>query len=175
MTNWNGVPELPAIITTASRESIGSEGLSYQLIETVVATGANLVVYVPFYLPRPAVAKRLFIVNGTTVNNNIDLGIYDDKLSLLVSTGSTAQGLASILKIVDITDTQLPAGRYYFAYQHSSTGGVRGLSYQTQPARMAGVAQHEVGSFGLPATAVPAAYAVSNTVPNIGVELGRVV
>lgn len=77
--------------------------------------------FFPILVPVTCVARRLWWANGSTVSAsyNIDVGIYRDNGykpgTRLVSAGSTAQGTASQVQFVDITDTTLPPGLYWLA------------------------------------------------------------
>lgn len=87
---------------------------------------ANRAVYYPIQIYAPCVAKRMWVVNGSTVNASYtwDLGIYRDNGykpgAKLVSTGATAQGTATEVQFIDITDTGLTPGLWWFAIVGSS-------------------------------------------------------
>lgn len=108
--NWAAWPQ---VITTAGASTTWWNG--------------NYAAYYPLLVPTVCVAKRLWWTNGATVSAsyNVDVGIYADAgfapAAKLVSTGSTAQGTASEVQFVDITDTVLAPGRYWLAMTASST------------------------------------------------------
>lgn len=89
-------------------------------------TLANRAYYVPILVPAVCVARRVWWYNGATVSASYDLdcGIYTDAGykpgTRLVSSGSTAQGTASVIQFVDITDTALSPGLYWIAIACSS-------------------------------------------------------
>jgi hypothetical protein len=88
---------------------------------------ANTAYYTPLYVPQVAPVRRLFWVNGSTVSEsyNVDVGIYSDAGgkpgTRLVSSGSTAQGTASVAQFVDVADIALAPGLYWLAITCSST------------------------------------------------------
>lgn len=88
---------------------------------------ANRAVYVPVLILAQVVVRRMWWANGATVSAsyNIDAGIYADAGykpgAKLVSSGSTAQGTASQVQFVDVTDATLAPGRYWLAMACSSS------------------------------------------------------
>lgn len=112
---------------------------------------ANRAIYVPFSLARHRIAQIMWLQNGT-VAGNLDMGIYDEAGTRLVSSGSTAQAGASTIQIVDITDTLLTPGSYFMALAMDGTTGQTGrYNPSTQFLRCAGV-QEQASAFVLPAT-----------------------
>lgn len=87
---------------------------------------ANRAVYYPLLIPTVCTARRVWWANGSTVSAsyNVDCGIYADAGrkpgAKLVSSGSTAQGTASQVQFVDVTDTVLAPGLYWVALACSS-------------------------------------------------------
>jgi hypothetical protein len=102
----------------------------------------------------------LWWVNGATVNAsyNVDCGIYADAGKKpgvrLVSSGSTAQGTASEVQFVNVTDTTLMPGLIWLALVCSSTSAtlfrVAGSAIYDALFRM-----QEAAALPLPATATP--------------------
>lgn len=103
---------------------------------------ANVVVFVPFWVPEPTVITKLFWANGNAVAGNLDVGVYDEGQNLLVSAGSTAQATISVLQVIDVTDTVVARGRYYLAIVSDTSDATQKL-HAVLPA--AGIPQ----SFGL--------------------------
>lgn len=81
----------------------------------------DVVFYHPVLVPQTCVVRRLWWANGSSVSAsyNIDAGVYADAGfkpgAKLVSTGSTAQGNATQVQFVDVTDTTLSPGLYWLA------------------------------------------------------------
>ena len=104
-------------ITPWSPQSLGIAGLiaSAGSVPAVAAwPAAGLVIYMPFAVPEPMVATKLFYGIGAAAGN-VDMGIYNEAGTLLVSIGSTGASGSSTLQVLDITDTLLGRGRYYLA------------------------------------------------------------
>jgi hypothetical protein len=150
-------------IGTWSPECIGLRPLDGMVISFGLNNAwpsANLAIYLPVEIYRPVTIVKMGVNNGTTVNGNFDLGLYDANGVRLVSSGSTAQSGASALQTVDITDTLLMPGLYYMGMASSSATGT--YSSWTGGAsvdyRQMGVAQ-QATAFALPNPMVPAAFA----------------
>lgn len=169
-------PLLPAryIIDTHAMESIGVEMNMLCTFTAAVSAAwpvANKAIYIPFSLSERQTVTALFIANGATVSGNIDLGIYDEAGTRLVSSGSTAQAGTTALQVANITDTVLEAGLYYMACAMDGTTGtaqrwVSGVA-GVEALRFLGVFE-ETSAFALPATAAFATIA-SDYIPHMGV------
>jgi len=113
-------------ITPWSLESVGALMVAIQMAP-LISTGslawvtANDAVLVPFTLASPITIKKIFCHNGATVSGNIDLGIYDESLVKLLSTGSTAQAGVNGLQVLTPTATKLGPGNYYLALAIDNT------------------------------------------------------
>ena len=128
---------------------------------------ANLALYFPFYIPRSLAVTTLFIATGTGAAN-LDIGIYDESGTRVVSTGSTAKVTSSVQQIT-ISETIIGPGLMYLAMaSDSGTPSTFGRVQCTSvPAlRMAGPAQ-QASAFPLPAAATFAAIA-NNYIPVCG-------
>lgn len=107
---------------------------------------ANLATYVPFVLARPKLIAQFFWVNGTAVGGNTDVGVYNEALTKLLSTGSTANSGTTTLQAVNVTDTLLQAGRYWLALaSDSSTQVYMGDSIIARAQDMWGIKQQASG------------------------------
>ena len=134
---------------------------------------ANLVMYVPFWLPGPTLVTKLYWSAGA-VAGNADLGIYDAVGTLMASTGTTVVGNANNIQLLDITDTTLARGNYYFGFVADTVVTLTILC--VQPA--AGIAQSlgclEQASVTLPlaTNASPATFAVYTRayIPHVGLQ-----
>lgn len=174
MPDWPNEFEVPPLaISTATPESVAFQLQSLQQAFASLAwPAANRACYTPFVLHNPTVARQLFVANGATVSGNIDVGIYDYGLNLIVSAGSTAQAGTSTIQLFDIADTALPAGVYYLAVAlNNGTGTTLRSAIATNAARIIGIFQ-QATAFPLPSSATPAIYAGS-MVPLAGLATSR--
>lgn len=87
---------------------------------TAAWPSANRALFVPFRVPYPVVVDKLAWGSGATSGGNVDIGIYDEALNRLVSTGAVARG-ANVGVITDVTDTPLKPGLYWLAMSVSTT------------------------------------------------------
>lgn len=76
---------------------------------------AGLVIFVPFWVPEPTIVTKLWWYNGTAVAGNVDVGIYNEDATRIVSAGTTAAAGTSTTQSVNITDTTIARGAYYMA------------------------------------------------------------
>jgi hypothetical protein len=81
---------------------------------------SNITRYIPFYLSQSILVAKMFVYNGTVVDGNIDLGIYDMSGRKLMSTGSVVQSGSSVLQVLDITGPRIGPGNFYMALGNSS-------------------------------------------------------
>jgi hypothetical protein len=81
---------------------------------------ANLARAFPFGLSEPALAQKVWWMNGATVSGNIDVGVYTLDGARLFSSGATLQATINVLQEVDITDFWLGRGTYYCVLSASS-------------------------------------------------------
>ncbi len=75
---------------------------------------ANRASLYPFRLLAPFTSAIAFVVNGTVVSGNWDVGVYDASFARLASTGSTAHGTAVTIQSVAMVLTLQP-GTYWLA------------------------------------------------------------
>lgn len=135
-----------------------SVGVSLAAMRIAVANitwpSANVAIFVPFVTVEPVVITKLWWMNNAVAVTNIDLGIYDEAGTRLVSTGSTAWSTAQSAQSVDIADTRLDRGRYYWAM---ATDGTAASAF-SGVAPAAGLCQalgivRQTSAFPLPSTA----------------------
>lgn len=86
-----------------------------------VAPGQNIAYYMPIEVTRRVTIYQAVVRNGATVAGNFDVGLYDEWLNRLVSSGSTAQSGTNSSQSVNITDTVLDRGTYYAGFASDST------------------------------------------------------
>lgn len=161
---------VPPTVSTLSALSIGSELAAMAVGAPVSGTlTANTAVFVPFRLPGPTTVTKLWVVNGSAVSGNIDVGIYDESGNRLGSKGSTAQVGTEALQEFDITDISLPVGRYYLAVVLDNGTGTLYRSVVTSALRRGLGTAIMATAFPLPATATYAAIA-SSGIPLVGLS-----
>ena len=106
--------------------SVGARNLSLSSATDAGWFGANWACGIPFTLSRRTSFQRIFVVNGSSVSGNIDLGVYDWNRNKIQSTGSTAR-TATNIQAISFSLTLGP-GRYYMAIALDSTSNVYRLS-----------------------------------------------
>lgn len=158
------------VITPASWASVGVPlsvvGVPAPLSATYTQ---NQAVYVPFAVTSTRTAYKMFCLNGSTVDGNLDLAIYNSSGTRLVSIGATAQAGTSVTQIFNIADTSLEAGTYYMAISGSSaTGTLFRWTSGSVPAEFLNVGR-EAAAHPLPAAATFAANTATLSVPVFGV------
>ena len=161
MADWPQALVLPhgaVTITPHSLHSIGAATGSLGNPGSSAWPAADRAIYIPFRIAQPILVVKMFMINGATVNGNVDLGIYDPAGVRLVSMGSTAQAGASALQTFDITDTQIGPGLFYMALAIDNTTATTIRESDSSGVDLAvfGCAQ-EASAFPLPATATFAA------------------
>lgn len=135
---------------------------------SAVYTIANSARLFSIQISHPVTVYKLGIANGTVVSGNIDVGIYDKNLNLVVSAGSTPQAGVSQIQTFDIADTVLTPGDYYLAVAMDNTTGtlLRNNNIPT-PVMFALGCLYTGSGFPLPATLNPAGSVTSSFVPYI--------
>ncbi len=129
---------------------------------------ANRAYFFPFRVFHPILITALYMSNGATISGNFDLGIYDINGNKKVTTGSTAQAAPNnTAQVIDITDTWLQPGGWYFAISSdATTGTVFRSSLTANLYKQSGVLQMS-SAFPLPDPATMVATS-DNYIPNIG-------
>ena len=135
---------------------------------SAVWPSANLAIFVPIQIGCAVTITVLVWNNGAAVSGNIDVGIYDAAGTRLVSSGSTAQSGTSVIQQVNITDTLIGPGLYYWAMALDNTTGAvfRATAVNAEACRCMGLLQ-QATAFALPATATFASMA-QNYIPILG-------
>jgi hypothetical protein len=85
-----------------------------------VYPAANRAIFLPFEIADAITARNIGWLNSTTVNGNIDVGIYDHFGRALVTLGGVAMSGSGVVQVGNIADTLLPPGYYYLAFASSS-------------------------------------------------------
>lgn len=115
---------------------------------------ANKAIYMPVLLAEPLLVTQMWVENGATASGNIDVGIYDEAGTRIVSSGSTAQSGTSAMQVFNVTDTLLGPGVFYIAVALDNTTGTVHVwgSATTILGRATGALQ-QTSAFALPAVA----------------------
>lgn len=149
----------PLMLTPLSEQSIGTflaaRGAAWGTSAGWPA--ADRALFFPFFVREFFVAVKGFVMNGGTVAGNLDIGIYDEAFTRLVSSGTTAQSGTSVLQELDLTDTTLRRGRYYLALWGSSASSLifRSNTPSANELAVHGAMQQSSLASGLPSTATP--------------------
>lgn len=136
---------------------------------TAAYPAANLAIYVPFYVAAPMNVQSVVWTNGATAGGNIDVGIYNEDATKVVSLGSTSRGTASTsVTTTSLTDTVIGAGRYYMGFLLDATSNMIAWTPAAGIAEALGVLEQAVGSATLPS---PATFAVTTRayIPQFGI------
>jgi len=112
------VPDFPELYDVPIAPGLSVPGLYPEIqVFTSFASRAyptvNKGLFYPFWLEKPMLAQQMAYCAGNTIAGNVDVGIFDIKGNLLVSSGGTAMaGGAGSFQIINITDTLLAQGYY---------------------------------------------------------------
>jgi hypothetical protein len=127
--------------------------------------------FLPFVLYRPVTARSMFILNGTVVSGNIDMGIADHTGRLIVNTGSTAQaGTSDVQEISFASPTQLGPGYYFMAITIDNTTARVYRRTLGGPEQEAAGEYQDSGEFPLPSQATFGSIS-SSYIPLMGVRV----
>lgn len=115
---------------------------------------ANKPCAIPVTFDTDVTVYKLGWFNGSAAGDNVDVGIYDLLWNRKISTGSTGGVGNSVLQSVDVTDTLLPAGRYYVVISRDTTTANRHLlmnhAASAPMMALAGVKDSATNAFPLP-------------------------
>lgn len=172
------LPVGPLLTPFSVTRSIG--GGLYTLSErlndaaSTVWPSANLALYVPILLSERVTVSQFFSYNGAAVGNNLDLGLYTEDGTRVLSTGSVAQSGTNTIQEFDVTDTAVGPGVFFLA---AACNGTTSTLFVANPdaefLRMLGCFQ-QASAFALPATATFAAMAQAY-VPVVGICIRSVI
>jgi len=138
------------------------EGVATTAPSSSAWPATNTAYYFPIYIPTICQAKRMWWVNGATVDAgyNVEAGIYRDAGykpgAKLITTGSVAQGTLDQLQWGEITDTTLATGLWWLYMSCSSSAAT---FFRSLPATYFDESFHfqqaSIGPGSAPATATP--------------------
>lgn len=126
---------------------------------------ANLAVYYPVVVSAPITVTTAWVANGSGAGtDSFDIGIYNESLTKLGSTGGTASSGANQQQTAALTaSVSLLPGRYYLAMARNGSTANEMFAWVTpgvRNVRYLGIGQ-ESSAYTLPATATPVAYSSS--------------
>ena len=131
----------------------------------------NKALFIPVLVDKIIIVKAMAVLNGATLNGNVDVGIYDEARNRIVSIGTgVAQAGVSAVQTFNITDTTLTPGLYYLAMATNSNTATyfRANGVIAESLRSCGM-QEMATAYALPTTATFATPA-STFVPLIAAQ-----
>lgn len=170
------LPESAVNISVYSPNSLGHTLTGFSNEASRAWGAVNEALFIPFRISVPIIATKLWVINGTIANGNIDMGIYSWDGTRLVSIGTTVQTGTSVRQVFNIADTLIGPGLFYLGLALSSASGtVLTRTYNDQLGKAMGCAM-QASAFALPATAtfdtwVPS---LNGRVPICGLTTGNV-
>lgn len=120
---------------------------------TAAWPAANRALFLPFEIANPILVRKIAWQNSSTVNGNIDVGIYDHHGNALVTLGGVAMAGASVFQAGDIADTILAQGYYFLAFASSSATATFVRMNSTPIVMQAAGCQQMDSAYPLPAVA----------------------
>lgn len=112
------------LIHTLSQECLGfvSALMGAGASASTVWPVANTACFVPLNIGRSILVNKLWVVAGAIGSDHVDMGLYKEDGTRLVSSGDTAAASVNTGQEFDITDTLLRGpGRYYIALACNGT------------------------------------------------------
>jgi hypothetical protein len=165
-----GHPNHVAVSSSDNTTLVGQAALTQNgTVSAAVWPVANTAFYIPFMVEIPFRASNA-AVRVSVQAGNLDVGVYDEGGTALVTKGSTLVAVAG-LQVIDLTasislgtaDPLLNPGTYYFGMNCSSTTAsfFRLANVSIGNLRVCGVRQQAVGAVALPSTATFAVMAAT--------------
>jgi hypothetical protein len=147
-------------VSSMSKETISSGQAGTPSSGALTTDLAHIVRIV---IPTDTVIRRFYWANGSTAaTNTVQVGLYrDDLTSFLLGTATVASG-TNQLQFDNVTDTAMPAGRYWMAIV---TNGASATIMRLTALHNHGSAWYSMAAARpLPATLVPAQAAITANV-----------
>lgn len=128
------------------------------LWDNTTPSTADRVWYIPVWMPNVCKVTHLYLENGSVVNGNIELGLYDLDGNRLVTTGAVAQaGTTAVQAIALGTAFRVNKGAYYWSFvQSSATGRYQSVTALSGSKARAFGHYIQASTSALPATWTPA-------------------
>lgn len=162
----------PLYLSVFSRYGVGVATACHAgtMFATNAVDVANQALYVPVEFDHAVLVDKFYCAWAVASTQNIDMGIYDALTwARLLSTGTTAGQNAAGRQEVNVTDTLIAAGKYYFAFTCASiTPTFISATLALMRLQHMGVLA-EASALPLPATATPVAVATGTSIPVFGV------
>lgn len=151
--NFPPLANMP-VIAPVSEYSIGQSLMGWQgIVGGAAWPVSNTAYFIPFEIQQPFLVKLMAITNENTVSGNVDVGVYAEDGTRLISKGSTAQSGTFSNQTLDVTDTVLAPGKYYLAMAMDNTTGIVGrLATGLERLKTVGILEMAT-AFPLPAVA----------------------
>lgn len=175
MTDWpDSIGDRPStVLNTASPISAAGDQLVIgggTLTTSAVWPTASTAIFLPCMLREQRTVYQLSHENGTVVSGNVDIGVYDERGTRLVSRGGVAQAGTSTIQLHDVTDTVIGPGVVFLAMVLDNiTGTALRTSTPAVQMRACGVCTM-ASAYPLPATATLVGTAAAYT-PAFGAHL----
>lgn len=172
MADFPVAEQIPNVISITSPES-DVRPMAVGTFASGIWPAANRAFFYPFILPRSMPIRQLYVVSGAAQSGNLNMGLYDGALKLLIEKGSTSHTANNAVQFLDITDTAVGPGLVYLALVCSNTTSqFFRVAASAALLRSVGAFQQDLANVSLPSTATPAAIA-SAFCPWVGMVSGR--
>ena len=130
MADWPFGPVLPdgnGTISPFGTESLGSVG-SVGAGASATWLNANLAIFIPFRISRTIIPTYGFVLNGSAVAGNWQVGVYDTNGMLICATVSSAQTTVSsissaVLFTATVSSPSIGPGVFYMAISLTNSTG----------------------------------------------------
>ena len=111
------------LIATCGYQGLGVPLAGMRLgVANVAWPSANVGIFVPVTVPEPMTITKMWWVNQNVAACNLDIGIFLEDGTLVISSGTTAMSGGNACQVVDITDTRIARGRYYVGLTCDTVG-----------------------------------------------------
>lgn len=153
MADWPGNIFSPVTVLSSFERKHSALIFGGMPTTSAVWPAANRAYYLPVVVETPCTVYKMMVFPSVQ-SGNLDVGIYSEDGTRLVSKGSTAVGTAGAIQVIDITDTPLNPGIYFLAINVDNTtaaflrGGTGGADFY----RSCGIQQQAVGAVALPSS-----------------------
>ena len=120
-------PSAGMIMTLSPEFSSYGLNIAGQAAASAAWVSANDPIAVPFRLPFGCVVTALGWFNGSAAGEGVDVGIYTEAFTRLVSTGAQTGAGNLVWQFIDVADTALAPGRYYLVQSRDNVTANRNV------------------------------------------------